>query len=60
MAGVDISSYPQHWQISPFKNAETETLAVFLLYLELNPPPMETGKSNTSTNKKQGKIKNRF
>jgi hypothetical protein len=37
------------------RKAERETLAFFLLHLELIPLPFVIGKSNSSTNKNQGK-----
>jgi hypothetical protein len=44
-------------------NAESEALALFLVHLELHPPPLETGE-NKWTNSKQvmptAKVWNRF
>jgi hypothetical protein len=37
------------------RKAERETLAFFLLHLELLPLPFVTGNSNSSTNKNHGK-----
>jgi hypothetical protein len=40
-------------------NRNTESRTLFLLYLELFPPPLKTGKSNTGSTERK-KLKNRF
>jgi hypothetical protein len=39
---------------------ESVSLVVFLLQLDLLPPPLDMKRSNTFTNKKEGKGENRF
>jgi hypothetical protein len=41
--------------LGSLRKEESATLAVFLIYLELLPPPLITGNWNTLTRKKQGK-----
>jgi hypothetical protein len=45
----------------PSENSKYNTAQLpVTVHIEFQPPPLETGKSNTFNNKKQGKGKNRF